>query len=332
MSLNPQNTPQNSGPQTPHAASDTAQSVPASVRGAVDLGAAAGMSTAAAPAGSAQPGAGSMGASARFRRDIADPQQFQAVAELSSQVPVVLVLTAGYAPESVQFAEEMAAQVDQLEGRMVLSAVDVEKVPEIAQALQAQSIPTVVALIGGRPVPIAQSAIPMDQVAPVLQELLSLAQQNGVSGQVEPAQQETEPEPLPPLHQEAVDKLEAGDLDGAHAAYAQAIRENPGDTQAKLAMAQVELLQRVTVMDAQAVRENAAASPEDLQAQLDVADLDVSGGHVEDAFRRLLNLVRRTAGEDRESARKRLLDLFGVVGAEDPRVVAARSQLMRALF
>lgn len=267
-----------------------------------------------------------------FRRDIADAQQFQAVAELSSQVPVVLVLTAGYAPESGQFADQVAAQIDQLDGRMVLSAVDVEKLPEIAQALQVQSIPTIIALVGGRPVPIAQSAIPAEQLAPVLQELLSLAQQNGVSGQVEPTPQDTEPEPLPPLHQEAVDKLEAGDLEGAHAAYQQAIRENPGDSQAKLALAQVELLQRVTAMDAQEVRQAAATAPENVQAQLDVADLDLSGGHVEDAFRRLLNVVRRTAGEDRETARRRLIDLFGVVGAEDPRVVAARSQLMRALF
>ncbi|NKE09194.1 tetratricopeptide repeat protein [Kocuria subflava] len=328
MSLNPQNLSHHSGQHPAQAAGD-AQSVPASVRGAMDLGAGANSAPAAEASQSASaPSAGP----GRFRRDIADPQQFQAVAELSSQVPVVLVLTAGYAPESGQFADQLAAQIDQLDGRMVLSGVDVEKVPEIAQALQAQSIPTVVALIGGRPVPIAQSAIPMDQVGPVLQELLSLAQQNGVSGQVEPTAEQSEPEPLPPLHQEAVDKLEAGDLDGAHAAYEQAIRENPGDTQAKLAMAQVELLQRVTVMDAQAVRDAAAASPDDLKAQLDVADLDLSGGHVEDAFRRLLNLVRRTAGEDRETVRKRLIDLFGVVGAEDPRVVAARSQLMRALF
>lgn len=332
MSLNHQNPSQSSDPQSSQTGGGAAQSVPASVRGAMDLGAAATRSAAAEQTAASQPGPAGTGTTGRFRRDIEDPQHFQAVAELSSEVPVVLVLIAGYAPESGQFADQLEAQVDQLNGRMVLSAVDVEKVPEIAQALQAQSIPTVVALIGGRPVPIAQSAIPMDQVAPVLQELLSLAQQHGVSGEVEPSAEQTEPEPLPPLHQEAVDKLEAGDLDGAHAAYEQALRENPGDNQAKLAMAQVELLQRVTVMDAQAVREAAAASPKDLSAQLAVADLDLSGGHVEDAFRRLLNLVRGTAGDERETVRKRLLDLFGVVGAEDPRVVAARSQLMRALF
>ena len=91
-------------------------------------------------------------------------------------------------------------------------------------------------------------------------------------------------------------------------------------------------MQRVSAMDATAVREAAAADPTNVQAALDVADLDLSGGHVEDAFRRLLNLVRTTAGDDKDAARARLVDLFDVVGAEDTRVVAARAQLMRALF
>lgn len=295
-------------------------STPSGIEGA----GAAGASSAGSAAGAAATGG--------YRRDVTDAQQFQSVAELSAQVPVVLVLTASYSPESVQFADQVAAEVDRFEGRILLSAVDIEKLPEIAQALQVQSVPTVVAMIGGRPVPIAQSTIPSEQLAPVFNELLTLAEQNGVNGRVEPTAAEPEPEPLPPLHQEAMDKLEAGDLAGAQASYEQAIRENPGDTQAKLALAQVQLLQRVTAMDANAVRESAAQASADIQAQLDVADLDVSGGHIEDAFSRLLGLVRRTTGDDRETVRQRLIELFSVVGAEDPRVVAARSQLMRALF
>lgn len=323
MSVNPPNSSQFSASSQPAATSDA--SVPASVRGAVDLGAVAAQSTGS---GVSQKDSG---ATAKFRKDVADAQQFQAVAELSTQVPVVLVLTASYAPESGRFADQLGHEVDRLQGRMVLSAVDIEKLPEIAQALQVQTVPTIVAMIAGRPVPIAQSTIAAEQIAPVLQELLSLAEQNGVSGQVEPMG-EPEPVALPPLHQEAVDKLEAGDLQGAHAAYEQAIRENPGDTEAKLALAQVQLLQRVTVMDAQAVRQAAASAPEDIQAQLDVADLDVSGGHVEDAFARLLGVLRRSAGDEKEKVRQRLIALFSVVGPEDPRVINARSQLMRALF
>lgn len=305
---------------------DQAQQLPASVRGAVDLGQ-------AASAGGGQDQPQGSAAQGGYRRDIETVEQFQEVAELSATVPVVLVLWAAYSEGSRTFVDEVAAQIDGRAGRLVLGAVDIEKLPQIAEALQAQSVPTTVAMIGGRPVPIGQSAIPMDQLSSLFDELLQLAEQNGVSGTAEPtAGQQEEQKPLPPLHQEAMDRMEAGDLDGAKASYEQALKENPGDHDAKLALAQVELLRRVTAMDAAAVRQAAAQDQQDIPAQLDVADLDVSGGHVEDAFTRLLQLVRRTAGEERETVRQRLVELFDVVGSEDPRVVAARGQLMRALF
>lgn len=303
---------------------DQAQQLPASVRGAVDLG-----QEAAAPSAGGEQGQTQGGG---YRRDIETVEQFQDVAELSATVPVVLVLWAAYSEGSRTFVDEVAAQIDRRAGRLVLGAVDIEKLPQIAEALQAQSVPTTVAMIGGRPVPIGQSAIPMDQLSSLFDELLQLAEQNGVSGTAEPTAGQEEQKPLPPLHQEAMDRMEAGDLDGAKASYEQALKENPGDHEAKLALAQVELLRRVTAMDAAAVRQAAAQDPQDVPAQLDVADLDVSGGHVEDAFTRLLQLVRRTAGEERETVRQRLVELFDVVGSEDPRVVAARGQLMRALF
>lgn len=289
--------------------------LPASVRGAVDLGA-------GAPA--TAPGTGG------YRREVSTAD-FQDVAQLSTQVPVVFALWARFSQQSVAFADTLEQVVDRYRGRILLASVDAEASPEIAQMFQAQSVPTVVALLGGRPVPLFTSTVPAEQVAQFLDELLGLAEQNGISGTVDPVRAD-EPEPLPPLHQEAADALEAGDLDAAEAAYRRAIAENPGDREAKLALAQVHLLQRVLPLDAATVRAEAAAAPDDVAAQLAVADLDVSGGHVEDAFRRLLDLVRRTAGEDRDTVRRRLLELFDVVGAEDPRVVTARGALMRALF
>lgn len=293
--------------------------LPASVRGAVDLGAGA---PATAPADA--PGTGG------YRREVGTAD-FQDVAQLSAQVPVVFALWARFSEQSVAFADTLEQVVDRYRGRILLASVDAEASPEIAQMFQAQSVPTVVALLGGRPVPLFNSTVPAEQVAQFLDELLGLAEQNGISGTVDPVRAD-EPEPLPPLHQEAADALEAGDLDAAEAAYRRAIAENPGDREAKLALAQVHLLQRVLPLDAATVRAEAAAAPDDVAAQLTVADLDVSGGHVEDAFRRLLDLVRRTAGEDRDTVRRRLLELFDVVGAEDPRVVTARGALMRALF
>ncbi|MEX5255256.1 co-chaperone YbbN [Kocuria arenosa] len=295
--------------------------LPSSVRGAVDLGAVP------APGG---PPAGEDRAGG-YRREVT-AADFQEVAQLSTQVPVVFALWARFSEQSVAFTDTLEQVVDRYRGRLLLASVDAEAAPEIAQMFQAQSVPTVVALLGGRPVPLFNSTVPPEQVGQLFDELLALAAQNGISGTVEPARADDEPDPLPPLHQEAVDALEAGDVDAAEAAYRKAIAENPGDLEAKLALAQVHLLQRVLPLDAATARAEAAAAPEDVAAQLTVADLDVSGGHVEDAFRRLLDLVRRTAGEDRDAVRLRLLELFDVVGAEDPRVVTARGALMRALF
>lgn len=138
--------------------------------------------------------------------------------------------------------------------------------------------------------------------------------------------------PLPPLHQEAYDALEKGDLDGAANAFTRALKENPGDDDAKAGLAQVGLLQRTRDVDLDQARAAAADQPSNLDAQFLVADLDVSGGHIDDAFARMLTLIRTTAGDDRERVRVRLLELFEVVGAADPRVTKARASLTRALF
>ncbi len=110
------------------------------------------------------------------------------------------------------------------------------------------------------------------------------------------------------------------------------LAEEPGNEEAKLGLAQAKLLDRVQGADAEQVRKNAADRPEDVAAQLAVADLDLVGGHVEDAFGRLVGTVQRTFGEDRDAARVRLLELFEVVGPDDPRVTAARGALARVLF
>lgn len=300
------------------------QAVPASVRGAMDLGAA----QAAGAANSA--GAAASDDAAGYRVSIT-AQDFQKYAEQSATVPVVVALYAPQSPESETFVETLAELVDSYRGKLLLGTVDASKEQQIAQVFQAQTVPTVVAMLGGQAVPLVNSTVPADQMRQLFDELLTLAAQNGVTGTAEPTTAAA-PKQLPPLHQEALDKLEAGDLDGAEASYNKALAENPGDKDAKLALAQVHLLQRVSAMDANAVRRAAADDPQSIRAALDVADLDVSGGHVEDAFRRLLNLVRTTAGDDKDTVRERLVELFDVVGSEDPRVTAARGQLMRALF
>jgi putative thioredoxin len=138
--------------------------------------------------------------------------------------------------------------------------------------------------------------------------------------------------PLPPRHQEAYDAIQRDDLAAAAAAYSAALTENPRDEMARAGLAQVELMRRTTGVDPEAARTAADADPADVEAQLLAADLDLLADHVDEAFARLVGLVRQTAGPDRERARLRLLDLFTVVGDTDPSVVRARRDLTNALY
>ena len=200
-----------------------------------------------------------------------------------------------------------------------------------------------IALLQGRPLPLFVGPLLPQEVQPVIDELLQVAVQNGITGRVSPAPEagadetadedaeDAEPE-LPPHLAAAYDAIEAGDLDAAAAAYERALAENPADAEAKAGLSQVGLLRRTEGVDPAAARAAAAAAPTDVAAQIVVADLDVLGGHVADAFTRLVDTVRATSGDDRNQAREHLLELFEVVGTGDERVAAGRRALMSALF
>jgi putative thioredoxin len=302
------------------------------LRGAVDLS-----SLRARPAAPAAPApAGGAAPALPLVLDVTDAS-FGQVLELSRTVPVVVDLWAEWCGPCKQLSPILEKVVTELGGRLVLAKVDVDANPQLAQSFRAQSIPLVVALVAGQPVPLFTGAVPEQQVREVFAQLLQLAAQHGVTGTipVEPTAPEAgdaaEP-PLPPLHQEAFDAIEAGDFARAASAYERALAENPRDEQAHAGLGQVRLLQRVGSADLQAARAAAAADPTDIDAQLLVADLDLSGGHVDDAFERLLDLFAALPQERRAPVRERLLELFGVVGDADPRVVRARGRLASLLF
>lgn len=258
---------------------------------------------------------------------------FNDMVELSMRVPVVVDLWADWCQPCKQLSPVLEKLAGEFGGRIVLAKVDVDKNPQIQQVFQAQSIPTVVAIVKGQPVPLFTGALPEDQVRGFFDELDKVAAENGVNGRaVVTGGEEPAEAPLPPLHQEAYDALDKGDLDGAADAFNRAIKENPGDDDAKAGLAQVQLMQRTRDTDLDQARAAAADDPTNIDAQFLVADLDISGGHVDDAFARMLQLIRTTAGDDREKVRVRLLELFEVVGSTDPRVTKARAALTRALF
>ncbi|MFF1875610.1 tetratricopeptide repeat protein [Kitasatospora herbaricolor] len=264
--------------------------------------------------------------------------------DLSMTVPVVVDLRADWAEPSAQLSAVLDRVVKDYDGRLVLVRIDVDANPQLVQAFQAQSMPAVAAVIGGRPVQLFSGAVPEAQVRDVFEQLLQLAAQNGVTGRAavegDPAasdDQDAGPaelaaEPLPPHHAEAYEAIERGDYAAAIAEYKTAIAQDPRDTMAVAGLAQVSLLDRLDGRSMDEIRSAAAEGPRDVDAQLLVADLDLSGGHVEDAFDRLLTLFPTLDAAGREAVRTRILDYFEIVGVDDPRVVKARARLASLLY
>ncbi len=343
----------------------------AALRGAVDLSALAKARPAAGgPAGRGATGPAGGGPNAAAGAtppgggDLlvhATDATFNALVTATVSVPAVMVLWAEQLPESGAYLQELVAEARAREGRFRVIGVELASNPGIMQALSpvlaqvfgaVEGLPVVVGLLQGQPVPFYVGPVPMEQVRPVLDQFLTEALTAGVTGRAdlgtvgaEPgaglgspgseggeAGDAEEPESLPPLHQAAYDAIDRGDLDGAVTAYQQAVAADPGDEDARLGLAQVELLRRTQALDPAAVRQAAAERPDDVQAQTQAADLDLAGGHVEDAFTRLVDTVRRTRAEDRDTARQHLLGLFDLVGTADPRVGKARQALMSALY
>lgn len=291
----------------------------AALRGALDLSRLQSQATAAA---ATSPG---------WVFDITDQTAQQAI-ELSQTVPVVIAVWSPNDAASTELVATIESIVLGAEGRLVLAKADVSANPQLVQGFGVQALPYVLGIVAGQPVPLFQGPATAAELTPVLSQLLQVAADNGVSGQLPPAG-ETAPEPpLPPLHQQAFAALDAGDFDGAIAAYEQALKENPRDDDAKAGLAQVRLLKRVEGANLQAAREAAAAAPKSLPEQLAVADLDLAGGHVDDAFGRLLDLFGEADATERNTIRERLLEFFELVGGADPRVARARQRLASLLF
>ena len=303
----------------------------AALRGAVDL---SGLKKRATPtpasAGTAPADAGSgVGVVA-----VTDTTFQQAVATTTS-VAAVLVLYSSAIQESVDFVEVVRSAADDTGGRLQVMAADIDSELAIRQAFQVQSVPVVVGLVQARPVPLFGGVYSREEVSGVFGQLVELATQQGVTGTVsapEPAESSVVEEPVSAHHEAAFAAIESGDLDAARTAYESALGEDPNDDDARLGLAQVALLQRTQGVDLQQARAAAAADPRDIDAATLVADLDVLGGHIDDAFTRLIDLVRATSGTERDRVRTHLIGLFDVVGPADDRVRRARTALMSALF
>ncbi|NYD41296.1 tetratricopeptide repeat protein [Nocardioides panaciterrulae] len=290
---------------------------------------------AAGPTGA--PGTAPTGGGTAYSVDI-DEQNFQATIEASMTAPVLLVFySRTRMPESGQLADDLRSLSDEFEGRFLAGLVDIDAAPSIAQAMQIPSIPLVVAVLDGRPAPLFQDVLPLEELRTALTTVLQQLTAQGMAGRHQPRSAAPEAagedgEAVDPRYAAAQDALGDGDIDRAVAEYQKLVDANPADTEAAAGLAMAKVLLRTRGVDLQQAREAAAARPDDVAAQTMVADLDMLGGHVDDAFDRLVDVIRRTSGADRDQAREHLLALFGAVGNDDPRVLRGRQNLASALF
>jgi putative thioredoxin len=320
--------------------------MPFSRPGAVDLSglkrpspAGAGQGRPASGSGRAAGAAGSATTGAAAYSFEVDEQNFQLLLEASMTAPVLLVVySPSRVPVSADLADDLSLVAEELGGRIAVGRVDADAQPAIAQALRVQAVPLVVMLLQGQLQPLFQDAPQLEELRAMLPQLLEQLASQGLTGRHEPfssgdaAVEGTAEEVADPRYAAAEAALVGGDLDTAVAEYEKLLAASPGDAEAALGLARTKLLQRTQDADLATARAAAAADPADVEAQLLVADLDLLGGHVDDAFDRLVALVKRTTAEERDQVRLRLIDLFAVVGNEDARVLRGRRELASALF
>ena len=261
-----------------------------------------------------------------------DEQNFESVMQLSTRYPIVVEL---YSPRAnaQALSDDLIALANAAAGAYLLARVNVDVAGGIAQAFQVQAVPSVIGVVAGQLAPMFQGTRSKADAEAMIAQLLQVAASNGLVGRAEPvAGGAGASDEVDPRFAEADAALERGDFAAAVIEYDKLLAQFPNDAEAKAGRAQVALLARSSGGDPAAVLARAASDPADVEAQLAAADLEVLTGQPDLAFKRLIGLIRETAGAERDTVRVRVLELFEVVGNADPTVLKARRDLMSALF
>ena len=245
----------------------------------------------------------------------------------SKEMPVVVLAYSDRSAPSVQLRDLMAKMAS-TDGTWKFGAFQAESEPELAQALQIQSVPFAMAFITEQAVPLFDRPLTEEQIRMYLGKLFELAAQRGMKVEVPEIK---EPE-MEPEERAAIDALEKGDYAGAAMAYRNWLQRRPDEMLAKIGLAQCELMIRISTLDPKRTIADADANPTSLQNQMMAADIEVAQGAYGKAFERLLKLIRESAGEDKSKAKDHLLNLFTLVDPSDPDLLAARRALASALF
>jgi putative thioredoxin len=308
-------------------------STPTNPRGAVDLSALAERAKQAQAGG--PPASGGRGAS--YVVEVTE-ENFEAEARKSLQHPVVVELYSPRVPQGQQMSDDLAQLASEEGGKFSVARVNIDTVPQLgsalAQAFGVQGVPALGGLLQGQPLGLTQGLLTKEQLKQVVDQLLKAAVANGIVGRAEPvggAVDEDADEP-DPRFAAADEALQRGDYAAAVAEFDKLLQANPRDAEAQAGKAQAALLARTADLNPQQVLADAGAPDAPIDLQLTAADAELATGRAEEGFARLIDLIKRTSGDDRDRVRVRLLELFETLGNADPRVQKARRDLMTALF
>lgn len=261
-----------------------------------------------------------------------DEAALEQVIRKSVNHPVIVEL---YSPRAraEAMSDALIAQANADAGKWLLARINVDEQPQLAAAFGVSAVPTVMAVIGGQAVPLFQGTKSDAEVRGVIDQVLQAAVASGIIGRAEPISAASTPDAPAedPRFAAADEAIERGDFAAAVAEYDKLLKQTPNDPAVVAGRAQVALLSRVSALDPVSTQVK-AGNVDDIAAQLEVADLEIAQNNADAAFARLIDVVRRTSGDDREAARARLVELFEVVGSTDPRVLKARRELATALF
>ena len=253
----------------------------------------------------------------------------------SNEKVVILICWSPRSTQAVSLLEVMgkyqAADVlENGEPAWILGTVNVDVETQVAQALQIQSVPIAIAIIQEQMVPLFEAVPTPEQIRLVIDKVIGLAAERGIGKALDKS--EVIETPMEPEEIAAMEALEKSDLDGAKLQYEKWLARKPGDSLAKLGLAQTELIIRVKDLDPNEVMTLAGANPNDLTIQLKAADVEIASGLNKEAFARMIRLVKISDGEDKKIAREHLLQLFSLVDPADPDLISARKELASALY